>query len=134
MAKGFSIPFRANHKGRVVLSDGDTHLAELLGIAFGSGDSNNPFQELGLGEDMVFENATEELFNNIAVKIRTIFENFEDEELAKLQDRTDNLEMKVGSEEGTWEMVVYYINLERDAPGTFKVFGGRAEGITVEAL
>lgn len=134
MAQGFSVPMRADNKGRVILPSGDQHLAELFAVAFGSGDSDNPFQEPGLGEYMIFENATEELFQDITVKVREIFGAFEDEELAKLQDRENNLTIGVGAEEGTWEMLVYFINLERDAPGTFKVFGGRAGGIQVGVL
>lgn len=134
MAGGFSSPMQASSKGRLVLSTGDQHIAELLGVAFGDGESNNPFQELGLGEYMIFDSPNEELFQDVTVKIKEIFDSFEVAEIAKLQEREDNLSIEPGVGEGAWEMRVYFINLERNAPGTFKLLGGHSEGLQIEVL
>ena len=131
MAVGYSSPMRKDKGGRLRLTRGGLHLAELLAAALGDGSSDNPFQEPGLGEFMVFDLPLEQVFSEVAQKIQEIFNGLEEEELARLDDRPDNLTTKEGSQEGEWEMLVQYIDLETDTPGTLKVLGGRAEGVNV---
>lgn len=133
MATGYSSPLRKDKGGRLKLTSGGLHLAELLMSALGDGTSDNPFQEPGLGEFMIFQIPQEQIFSQVADRIRIIFESFEDDELAKLQDSPANLQGKEGTEPGTWEMQVLYIDLETDIPGTLKVVGGQS-GFDIEVI
>lgn len=134
MAQGFSSPLRRDNRGRILLTSGPIHLGELLGIALGDGDSENPFQEPVLGEFMIFDVASETLFSDVAIRIREIFEAFRLDELAELQDSPDNLKGKRGAVEGEWEMEVRYVDLETDLPGTLRVIGDRTGAIRAEVI
>ena len=136
MAKGWSIPMRANKRGGVQTSVGNRHVRDLLYNALKNADSDNPFQELGLGEDMIFDIADATTFNSITEKVGRIFDDFKDEELAILQERADNL--RVVPDEttsgGSWILNVYFVNLETDQPGTLRVLGNESGIIRIDLV
>ncbi len=127
MGTGISTEFvRSGHGGFKQDKDND-HIRGLLGAALGPGDSDNPFQDLGLGEDMIFDPADSTTFNDVRDRIKEIFEDFERAELATLQKRQDNLKVtfdKTAPEGGSYGMIVYAVNLETDSPFEMTVLGG----------
>lgn len=134
MAKGWSIPMRANKRGGVQTSVGNRHVMDLLYAALKNADSDNPFQELGLGEDMIFDIADATTFNSITEKLERIFADFREAELADLQERSDNLQVipDPKTSGGSWIMNIYFVNLESDQPGTLRVLGNESGIIRIE--
>lgn len=134
MAMGWSIPMRANKKGGVQTSVGNRHLKDLLYAALKNCDSDNPFQEAGLGEDMIFDIADATTFNAITEKIQRIFEDFRDRELADLQERPDNLRVVPDerADSGSWVLNIYFVNLEQDQPGVLRVIGNESGVVRID--
>lgn len=122
MATGISIPARANKRGGFARSVGSVNVRKLLATALGNNDSNNPFQELGLGR-IIFDPGDETTFADVTEQIRQIFEGFRIAEIAELQDRSDNLVVEQRGE-GEYEMRLYFIDLETGLPGEATVSGG----------
>lgn len=129
MAAGISSPARANGNGGLLIVTKDQHIRSLVGVALGEGDSNNPFQDLGLGEEMIFDIADPGSFNAVADKITRIFQGFEESELAQLQDREDNLSVEELSE-GEFNMKVFFVNLQTGQADELGVVGN-ASGVSV---
>lgn len=127
MGTGISTKLVGSGRGGFKMAVDNDHIRGLLGAALGPGESDNPFQNLGLGEDMVFDPADATTFTSVRDRIREIFEDFEAAELAKLQERPDNLRVvfdKTAPEGGTYGMIVYAVNLETDSPFDMTVLGG----------
>jgi len=135
MAKvGISVPLRANKAGSVVNSTNSQHVAGLLSVALNSGDSDNPFQQPGLNDKIIFELADEVTFTRVADRIEEIFEDFEENELASLQDRQGNLKpYNPKGSPGEYGLRVYYIDLQTDKPDALSVFAG-AGGLVVSTF
>jgi len=105
MARGIELPTRAVN-GRLKLLSGDQYVDQLVLTALGDGDSDNPFQDLGLGEFMIFgiNDALGE--GEIRARVRSAFTLLEADQLAQLQ--------QVSFESRAEEKIMFleYINLE----------------------
>ena len=55
MGTGISTVWKANGRGGVHVATGKEHVSGILSAALGNGESRNPFQDLGLGEDHIFD-------------------------------------------------------------------------------
>jgi hypothetical protein len=132
MSKGIASVWAANKRGGLRLAKDNEHIAGLVETAMGSGDSANPFQNLGLGEDMIFDPMNLETFAPVKDRIEEIFGGFEEEELAALQKRPDNLKI-VETAEGQAAMLIFAINLELDDNFTLSVTGS-TNGLIVTLL
>lgn len=132
MGKGIDTEFRRSGRGGFRIAKDNAHIMGLLSTALGNCQSANPFQQLGLGEDMIFDPADPTTFGKVRDKIEEIFQDFERNELAKLQARSDNLKVVPldMDEGGKYGMLVYAVNLETDAPFQMTVVGG-AQGVRV---
>ena len=127
MGTGISTSLKGSGRGGFKQDKDNDHIRGLSSTALGQGESDNPFQDLGLGEDMIFDPADPSTFTSVRDRVREIFDDFERAELAKLQVRPDNLKVtfdKTASEGGSYGMVVYAINLETDSPFEMTIFGG----------
>lgn len=56
MAKGLAIPVRPGKDGGALISKGEDQEAKILTLALAVGDDENPFQELGISENILFAN------------------------------------------------------------------------------
>lgn len=127
MGTGISTRFVGSGRGGFKQDKNNDHIRGLLATALGPGESGNPFQDLGLGEDMIFDPADSTTFNDVRDRIKEIFEDFERAELATLQQRQDNLKVTFDStapEGGSYGMIVYAVNMETDSPFDMTVLGG----------
>lgn len=111
MGKGIGTIVSANKSGGFYQPTGNEHIFGLLQTALGSGDSANPFQDPGLGEDMIFDPLTVETFAPVQDRIREIFDDFTRQELASLQERPDNLKI-IETDTAEAAILVYANNLE----------------------
>lgn len=105
MAQGIKLPLRSKN-GRLVLASGDTYIEQLIATAMGSGDSDNPFQDLGLGEFMLFEINDELTEGEIRARVIAAFETLERDQLARLES------LSFSSENEEKFMQLNYRNLE----------------------
>lgn len=112
----------ASKRGGFRLVKDKPHVFGLFQVALMSGDSANPFQELGLGEWMIFEPLTMATFAPVKDRITDIFEDFERQELGALQERPDNLTI-IETRQGEAAILVYAVDLESDSKFAMTVSG-----------
>jgi hypothetical protein len=122
MGTGINTVTRASKRGGFLQATKKDHIMGLISTALGTGDSDNPFQDLGLGEKMIFDPVDYTTFVPVKDRIREIFQNFETEELAALQERPDNLQI-IETTEGEVAMTVYYVDLETDEKDEMSIVG-----------
>ncbi|MCK5019306.1 MAG: hypothetical protein KAS32_19760 [Candidatus Peribacteraceae bacterium] len=125
MKKGISSPMRENGKGGLHLATSDEHILTLLGISLSPCDSSNPFQQLGFKEAVTFNLADEMTFAGLKVDVQDIMKHFEEEELATLQNRSDNLSV-VQTADGEYGMAIHIINLQKNSKFSATVRAGSA--------
>ncbi len=109
MAQGATIPAVARN-GRLQKVSGNAYIRMLLMLAFGEGESDNPFQDLGLGEFMIFGINDAESEGEIRPRAERMFESFERDQLARLENPADDIEFFQAR--GDKFMVVRYRDLE----------------------
>jgi hypothetical protein len=109
MAQGATIPAKIRN-GRLVKISGNEYIRQLLMLAFGEGESDNPFQDLGLGEFMIFAINDAESEGDIRPRVERMFESFERDQLARLDNPADDIEFF--QSEADKYMVVRYRDLE----------------------
>ena len=105
MAKGIKLPLETKN-GRLVMLGGDGYIEQLIFAALGSGDSDNPFQDLGLGEFMIFDINDQITEGEIRKRVEAAFETLDRDQLARLE----NLTFQTEAEEK--RMLLGYRNLE----------------------
>lgn len=109
MAQGAIIPSVVRN-GRLVKISGNEYIRMLLMLAFGEGESDNPFQDLGLGEFMIHGINDAESEGEIRPRVERMFLSFERDQLARLDNPADDIEFFQA--EGDKFMIVRYWDLE----------------------
>jgi len=110
--KGISLPFAGTHTGGLATATDDGYIRQLLLTALSDCSNANPFNDIGLGQDHVFQPNTQRSRGQILVRVRKVFEDFERRKLARL-----NGQPRWGkSEDGVVQLNVSYYNLETDKP------------------
>jgi len=132
MGKGIATIIGASKRGGFRMATGPAFIFGLLQTALGTGDSANPFQDLCLGEKMIFDPLNMSTFAPVQDRIRDIFDDFTAQELASLQERPDNLQI-VETAEAEAGILVYAIDLESGSPFSMSVTG-TAGGLVVTLL
>jgi hypothetical protein len=122
MGQGIYPVWKASKRGGLKIAKSGRHIAGLFNVALQSGDSTNPFQNPGLGEWMIFGLLDETTFTPVQDRVREIFDDFEEQELAILQKRPDNLTV-FQTDEGEAAMLVYAVNLETNDSFSLSVQG-----------
>lgn len=105
MATGIALPLRAVN-GRLMLLSGDGYIEQLVKTAMGSSESSNPFQDVGLGEFMIFDINDALTEGVIRQRVVRVFASLERDQLARLVSLAFE---GIGSEK---VMQVVYDNLE----------------------
>lgn len=116
MATGLAIPVRPGSSGGAVTVTGSEQLRKVILLAVAAGDDENPFQELGNREDIIFQVNDPSIQGVIRQRIRRI--------LSKFSDRAA-LDPSKGIDVYALEGEVYadftVINLETDDPLNFNI-------------
>lgn len=105
MAKGIKLPTSAKN-GRLELLGGDAYIEQLIAVALSDGESDNPFQDIGLGEFMIFDINDPLPDGVIRERVRAAFATLEHDQLAKLE----RVEFTTSGAEKM--MAIWYKNLE----------------------
>lgn len=105
MARGIRLPMKAKN-GRLVMLGGDAYIEQLIFAALGNNDSENPFQDIGLGEFMIFGINDRLTEGQIRKRVVAAFDTLRRDQLATLEELTFE------SVEEEKMMVIGYRNLE----------------------
>jgi len=117
MGKGLAIPVGVNQGGGAKLEDDPVHLRTVLRSALSPGEDDNPFQNLGLDESIIFsidDPAARGTARNI---IQKILQKFSDRLV--LDPRTPVEFSKIA--EGRFDVSFTYINLDTNQATDFNV-------------
>jgi hypothetical protein len=112
---GWAVPFSGDGRGRVAQTFGNDQLEKLIATNLQDLSSGNPFQELGIGEDMVFAVAAEHLRIDLRRRIRALFKRLQLADRARLAKEPD---FNVNATVGELTINIDYINIEEDKPGS----------------
>ena len=108
-ARGISLPVRPE-KGRMKKLGGDKYIEQLIDTMLGDLESDNPFQDLALGEFMIFALNDERIEGEIRKRVELGFRSLKRDQLAQLSSRTKSISF---SQDGAVKkMKVKYQNLE----------------------
>jgi len=83
MATGIKLPTTVKN-GRLELLGGDDYIRQLVETALGESDSENPFQDIGLGEFMIFDINDPLSEGEIRDRVTKAFASLETDQLARL--------------------------------------------------
>ena len=78
MAEGFSVPVRVNQGGGVKTEVGTDQLDKIIRLAFSAGDDDNPFQDLGISESIIFQVNDPSTHGVLRSRVRAILQKFAD--------------------------------------------------------
>lgn len=108
-ATGIALPLTVV-KGRWRKASGDDYVEQLIHTSLGCGDSENPFQDIGLGEFMIFAINDEAIEGEIKKRVEAGFRSLERDQLARLARRSRQL--KFAQRDGEKIMFLEYENIE----------------------
>jgi hypothetical protein len=113
VAKGIAIPMKSKN-GRLELLGEDDYIEQLVFTGLQDGESENPFQDVGLGEFMVFAINDEQTDGEIRARIVSIFAELEADQLARLDDPDTDLAFEDGTGPSGQErrVTIKYTNME----------------------
>ena len=117
MAQGLSVPIEVSKSGGAVLIKGDDQLIQTLLLAFADGDNDNPFNDIGLLPDQIFDIADSQAQARMRRKIEDVFDRFEIALKARLA--SGGLKFTFDSSKQTMTADISMINLETDRPSEF---------------
>lgn len=123
MPTGLRMPVGVDGTGGAALSSGDAQNQKIIKIALSDCDSDNAFQDIGLGNWMIFEIDAPEVQARALNFIRRIFRQFRAEQRYKLLERTIQF---TKTTEGELDLEFKYLDIESDQESTFRasVTGG----------
>jgi len=120
MGKGLSVPVRVNQGGGAKLEEDPFHLSTVLRLALSAGDDDNPFQNLGIDQSILFainDSGAQATARNIIKKILNKFsDRLKLDESRPVQFSQPN--------EGELEVSFRYINLDNNESTDFSTLIG----------
>lgn len=117
MAQGIKVPLEVKD-GRLVLSSGEEYIKQLVFIALGDGYSANAFQDIGVGEFMIFSIARDKVDGEIRKRVSLAFDELEESQLAAIDSEDDITITRDGVEQ---YVEITYTDLETGARPTIEV-------------
>lgn len=120
MAQGIRLPLQTKN-GRLVKLSGDDYIEQLIFTALGDNETENPFQDIGLGEFMIFGINDSYTEGEIRERVKQVFESLENDQLAKLA--SDDKALSFERNKGTGQLVLFlsYVNLETQEQNEIEV-------------
>lgn len=110
MSQGLDLPLGAD-QGRARLARGEDQLKKIITLALSDGDSENPFQDLGIGNGNVFDVNDQDLQARLRQRIVAVFRRFSTERRAALAPGSPTF--RRGGADGE-ELIasIKYVNME----------------------
>src|SRR5438128_1128996 len=110
MSQGLETPVGAE-QGRARLVQGEDQLKKVIALALSDGDSDNPFQDLGLGNGSIFDINDEDLQAKMRQRVARVFRRFHLERRASLAPGFPTFQPG-GADGAELIMTIRYINME----------------------
>ena len=118
MPTGFKLPMSPSPSGGIALVKGDVNNDKIIKVGLSATDNSNSFQQnIGIGQDMVFDLQDPALRGLLVVKIKKLFARFEIQKRFKLL--TDTLQWSAISDSGELQLEFRYMDLESDEEKQF---------------
>ena len=108
MPTGLALPLGVDRAGKAQVTSGTAQLQKLLVIALQTNSDSNPFQQLGLPENIIFNLNTPNVKARIDQAIRNIFDGFENQGRARLR----RISFEKIKDEGELAVTVSFQDLE----------------------
>lgn len=105
---GMSVPIAVDQAGGALLDEGGDQILKLLMLALTNCESANPFQNLGLPEDIIFRINDPIVEAEVALAIENVFKTFETAKRARLV-KAPEFTRRV---EGELEVRIDWVDLE----------------------
>jgi hypothetical protein len=109
MAQGIGLPLKEKN-GRLVKLSGDDYISQLVNTGLKGSESNNPFQDLGLGEFMIFGINDVLVEGEIRQGVERVFDSLKADQLAEVVSPSRDISFE--SEGHEKKMHVFYKNME----------------------
>jgi len=123
MARGLKLPAGVNKRGGAALVEGDEEAMQIIKTALGDCSSEHAYQQdIGLGEDMVFDIGDPVFRGRVLRRLNQIFRQFEALDRFKLMTHTIKWTENPAEQEQILEFK--YLDLETDVEETFKYTPG----------
>lgn len=117
MTVGLKIPVGPDKQGRAKTVDGVEYTKQTIITSLRNCESRNPFQDLGLGNTMIFDINDETTTTRIVIRIEEIFASLEIQEIAKLGSSSTKQAIEFETiKEGELDVIIRYIDLEVNRP------------------
>lgn len=126
MATGLAVPFQTK-QGRLVRLTGEDQLRKIILLSLSDCESSNPFQDLGIGIQAIFNVDGPEVRFSVANRIQAAFKRLNTQGRATLSPGYPKFEVNRSQQ----ELVVYvrYINIETTTTNEMAiVYGGALSG------
>jgi len=118
MPTGFKLPLKENASGGIALSKGDENNDKIVKLGLAATDNLNSFQQnIGIGQDMIFDLGDPALRGLLVVKIKKLFARFELQKRFKLL--TDTLQWSEISNSGELQLKFRYMDIETEEEKLF---------------
>ena len=117
MSTGMLSPLSASKKGGAVTVSGSDLIWQLLVTALRDCSSDNPFQDLGIGDQNIFSLSDQQSIAKLNLAVQRIFLQFEANQLARLV-KGDRGIVFSKSVEGRLNCEISYVDLETDKSET----------------
>lgn len=112
-AGGIAVPVKASADGGFKMATGDDYILQLITVAVGDNDSDNPFQDEVLGNNAVFQNVSDQSWRAIQRRgVQQLFNQLERAGLAKLK----SVAFSDGEKPGQHQMQIMFLSLETNTP------------------
>jgi hypothetical protein len=118
MATGLALPVGIDSKGRARMVSGVEQTDKIILLHLADGESDNPYQDIGIGEEVVFANPETRARAIVTDRIRTLFRRLEKSRRAKLASSSISIQSLPGT--GNFDVGFERISLESDRPGVVK--------------
>lgn len=111
MASGIQFPFQADAYGRLAIVDGEENLRKIILLNLSACPSANPFQDLGIGLEAIFDLNDESVRARLANRVKQVFKRLAAQGRARLATGYPRFQINPFD---TAELLieVKYINLE----------------------
>lgn len=111
MAKGIALPAKTIN-GRLQMLGGDDYISQLVMTMLGRSDSDNPFQDIGLGDWMIFDINDRMTEGEIRERVVAGFKSLEVDQLARLDNPQKDITFIRVDGTGELYMDLVYENME----------------------
>ncbi len=111
MASGLSVPVGRDSSGRAKMDHGAAQTLKIIELWSQPGESNNPFQEIGLGRGIIYANQEAAKARYSALQ-KNLFDRLSQQRRAKL----DGIEYSTLRGSGQLQADLSYTDLETDPP------------------